>query len=142
MVAGGGGRPPSPLAQLVDGPGREPVAAGLVPGKGLALQHAHVVAGLGQPEPGGAPRRTAPDHEDVVPLTVLGTGMAAMATNPVARTRRHPPSSLSSTPASWDTSSPASSRSCSTICAICWSSSWPPNAGIVPPPPTGFSFAP
>jgi hypothetical protein len=54
------------LPDLVDRPRGQAVAAGLVPREGLALQHADVMAGLGQPEPGGAPGRPPADDEDVV----------------------------------------------------------------------------
>src|ERR671912_45934 len=45
---------------------REPVAAGLVAREALALENAHVGAGLGQPDPRRAARRTTPDDENVV----------------------------------------------------------------------------
>src|SRR5690606_26900329 len=60
------------LAELVDGPRGQAVAAGLVAGEDLALEHADVVAGLRQPEPGGAARRPTPDDEHVV--AVVGHG--------------------------------------------------------------------
>ena len=153
-------RAPSP--ELVDGPGREPVAAGLVPGEGLALQHAHVVAGLRQPEPRGGPRRPPTHHEDVVPLCGHRLGQP-----PSSPRRRRPPGRSAPAPAARHRGPalrPASSRRwrprtarCTAGCpathlacelalvqhdlAISWSVSWPPNDGIVPPPPTCLLFA-
>ena len=57
------------VVELLDGAGREPVAAGLVAGEGLALEHADVAPGLGQPEAGRRAGRTASDDEDVVPVS-------------------------------------------------------------------------
>ena len=53
VVVGGDGRLEPHVLELVDRPGGEAVAAGLVAGERLALEDADVVAGLGQPEPGG-----------------------------------------------------------------------------------------
>ena len=53
------------VGELAHRPGREAVAAGLLPREGLALQDAHVVAGLGQPVAGGGAGGAATDDEDV-----------------------------------------------------------------------------
>ena len=54
------------LVELVHGPRRQPVAAGLLARERLALDDDDVVAGLGQPVAGGRAGRATADDEDVV----------------------------------------------------------------------------
>jgi hypothetical protein len=51
------------LLELVDGAGREAVAAGLLARERLALDDGDVVALLGQPVAGGGARRSGADDE-------------------------------------------------------------------------------
>ena len=67
------------VGQLADGPRREPVAAGLLPGELLLLHHDHVPAGVGQPV--GARGAGGPGADDHHVVDVLGAGGA----RPVAR---------------------------------------------------------
>ena len=55
------------VVELLDRPGRETVAARLLPGKPLLLNEEDVVAGIGQPVGARRPRRPAADDEDVRP---------------------------------------------------------------------------
>ena len=54
------------VVELLDRAGRQPVAAGLLPGEVLLLDEQDVVAGLGQPVGAGRSGRPAADDEDVV----------------------------------------------------------------------------
>ena len=53
------------LVQLADGPGRQPVTAGLLPGKALLLEKNDVVARLGQPVGRRGAGRAPAHHHDV-----------------------------------------------------------------------------
>ena len=57
--------------ELLHGPGREAVAAGLLAGEPLALDHQHPVAALGEPVRGRRARRSGTDDENV-PLVPVG----------------------------------------------------------------------
>ena len=71
-VAVGAGQGPLQVhvGQLPDGPRREPVAAGLLPGELLLLHHHDVPAGVGQPV--GARRAGGPGPDDHHVVDVLG----------------------------------------------------------------------
>ena len=54
------------VGELADRAWREPVAAGLLAGEVLLLDHDHVPAGVGQPVGARRARRAAADDQDVV----------------------------------------------------------------------------